>query len=339
MLIPILLTMAIQGETSILSNLSHSRMEIKSCEVVLKVTVLVDNSNPNQKELDEFHYYWTSDLSIYRMDRHMFGMKGRDDIDHYDNLSFDGSKMRIVYRKDNPDFPLEEISLSGVSKEYKELLDPRLFGLYLETIKVYHNFTYSDLIKIVNDSDSMESGSDKVGKYEIFHHKLTDNNNLYYKYHYDYRNLPIDVNVWNDAVPKVSIVSRLDYPGNAIDGVFLPKSIDLKRYINDKLSIHEIWDIEIVSINKQMDKEICQWPRLNPTPGARLEVDHDSSNIKYFWDGTQFQKMPIGEFDYNKYMIAQSRKKSKLYIAVFLSILSAVLIAYRILRRKSIDGK
>jgi hypothetical protein len=185
----------------------------------------------------------------------------------------------------------------------------------------------------------MESGSDKVGKYEIFHHKLTDNNNLYYKYHYDYRNLPIDVNVWNDAVPKVSIVSRLDYPGNAIDGVFLPKSIDLKRYINDKLSIHEIWDIEIVSINKQMDKEICQWPRLNPTPGARLEVDHDSSNIKYFWDGTQFQKMPIGEFDYNKYMIAQSRKKSKLYIAVFLSILSAVLIAYRILRRKSIDGK
>ncbi len=340
LIISMLLCTTNASDQSILSQITRDRMKMISCEIIVKVRSLQDDGKPVVPELDEFHYWWTSDLSIYRMDRHLIGKKNREDSDHHDNVSFDGLKLRIIGRKDSPDYPLTELSIPKYYTQRKiDLFDPRLIGLFIETIKIYHNYKFINLEEIYKNSIKFDNGIGKSGKYEIFTSAIQNQNKYYQKYVYNDKNLPVYAKYWSDADENVSVEARFEYGPANLQKLWMPKKIDLKRYINDHLSIHEIWEIEVISINKKIDRAICQWSELKPTPGSRLVVDYDAKKIENFWDGRQFQRIPNGEFDYKKYMIAQSRKKTKLYIALLLSILSAVLIAYRILKRKSNNGK
>lgn len=319
-------------EESHLLKLWQERQKITSGEFTIRTHFILNKTVPLFEGADwDFHLWWTSDLSVFRLDRHRVEMKRTEDTDHRDNIAFDGDTYRIVYRKDTPNHNIGEYRSRKPSGKQLELYDPRLFGLYPELIEAFHNATPDDLARIVSKAESVERGDEPGGTFEIYKHakKIT------YSYHYDESGRPIRVEAEDGATPQLRYDLRMSYDRADGGKATFPAKIEMKSFHDGDLAAHEVIELHASSLNIPVDRSICTWAALQPPPGATLIVnDEDYDKASQFWDGKNMQPIPAGSRVQDLSTATRTNQNLKIFIALNIAVICAVLIVYRLFRRR-----
>lgn len=328
------------GEESHLLKLWQERQKITSGEFTMRTHFLEKKSNSFFAGAEwEFHLWWTSDLSVYRMDRHRIERKRPEDVDHQDNIAFDGETYRFVYRKDSPNYNISEYRNRKPSGAQVEPFDPRLFGLYPELMEAFRNATPQELSRIVSKAVSVERGDEAGGTFEIYRH-LKNNVNIVYSYHYNPAGQPIRIEAEDDTKLRLRYELRMEY--DAADGgaASLPTRIEMKAFHGGALDTHEVIEIQASNLNAPVDRSLCTWAALQPHPGARLVVDDEPyANVSQYWDGERMRPIPPGALFSDLMVVTRSNWNMKLFIAVNVAVICAAVIAYRLLRRRWAAGQ
>ncbi len=319
------------GERSQLLKLWKERQKITSGEFTVRTRFLLNKSIPLFEGAEwEFHLWWTSDQKVFRLDRHRVEKKRPEDADHLDQASFDGDTYRLIGRKDSPFFPVCEYRSVKPNEVQIQLFDPRLFGLYPDSMETFHNDTPQDLGRVVSEAASVKEGDDSGGTFEIY----KGGDSLVYSYYYNRAGQPVRVDVEGNAKSKIRHESRMEYDQADGGSAAFPTRIDFKLYQNGVLDTHEVIELHAFNLNVPVDRSLCGWAALQPHPGARLVVDDDNSNVKEFWDGEQMRPIPVGFGDGDPMVISRANRSMKLLVAVSIAGACVMLLAYRLVRRR-----
>ncbi len=308
--------------------IARDRATITSGEVTLRVRFLQSYRNQEQVNSEWTDHYWfESDRSVFRLDQTRGDGRRKGDATT-SRYGFDGKSYKLIPETDNL------ISLQEFVKNKpvvaSELFDARLLGIRLVPFKILHNYTLNDIDRIVTNAVSWDREETADGFVETYQHK----NGLKYDYHFSKDGWPVRVTNTAANQPGVRYESRIAYDGGPQGPYGFPSRIEFEGYDGKELTDHEIWNVEVLQLNRPIDPAIASWKALDPKVGAKLVVDGGNYQVDRIWNGDGFvpyreQTGPgVGKAQYQP----ASPRPYALWLAAGCTVVLGSVLGYRLIR-------
>jgi hypothetical protein len=170
------------------------------------------------------------------------------------------------------------------------LTDPRIIGLYLESILAIHNFTLDRAARIATEALGFRTEKITGGTAEIY----VVPKGAVYRYEFDGSGRPVRQIAENMQMrPPLRYEAEIGYPDTEAR---YPSTIRFKEFRDGELAGDEEWKITLTRVNEPLDLSLCTWQALAPEVGTSLSPEGSNISSGLSWDGKAFVPVSIQRF-------------------------------------------
>lgn len=262
----------------------REREGLKTIEVELTVHFMKYKISPEIEGGSwRIHQWYRATPNLFRFDE-ASGKNLGNGLPWSTRYAFDGSTYRLVENVDQPRYSSREY-VNRAPEVVPDVPDARVIGIRLDSWLFIHNYQLRDVEKTAKDAERVEQESSPDGYIE----RYKQTNGVVDEFTFDRTGALVRYlgTSARTVVPPIRLEALLTYSNPPREGAY-PSRIEFKRYDSQELTVHEIWDIKVVKVNRPIDLSICGWAALNPPAGARLVVDGDYQHVRGRWNGKTF---------------------------------------------------